>query len=101
MRGPGEFLRIQLTLLVTIIQPDGGTTWTFELMGRDGLTPVFNRTGYLPIFENFGQANFAVDNNGVVHVGMNGYAFRITATDTSFGFPALIGIAETRNGLLY
>ncbi len=68
---------------------DGGTTWTFELMGRDGITPVANRPGYLPIFENFGQVNFQVDNNGVVHVGMNGYGYRITATDTSFGFPAI------------
>ena len=68
---------------------DGGTTWTFELMGRDGLTSVFNRTGYLPMFENFGQLNFAVDNNGVVHVGMNGYGARITATDTVNAYPAL------------
>ena len=68
---------------------DGGTTWTFELMGKDGLTPVANRPGYFPIFENFGQVNFAVDNNGVVHVGVNGYSFRLTATDTVFGYPAL------------
>lgn len=68
---------------------DGGNTWSFELIGRDGITAVFNRSGYYPIFENFGQLNFAVDNNGVVHVGMNGYAFHITPTDTGFAFPAL------------
>jgi hypothetical protein len=68
---------------------DGGATWTFELMGREGLTPVANRTGYLPLFENFGQVNFVVDNSGVVHVGLNGYGYRITATDTSFSFPAI------------
>lgn len=68
---------------------DGGTTWTFTLIGRDGISSVFNRTGYLPIFENFGQVNFVVDNSGVVHVGINGYGYRITATDTSFGYPAL------------
>ena len=50
---------------------------------------MFNRTGYLPVFENFGQINFALDNNGVVHVGINGYGYRITTTDTSFGYPAL------------
>ncbi|NWF90895.1 MAG: T9SS type A sorting domain-containing protein [Ignavibacteriaceae bacterium] len=76
---------------------DGGATWTFELLGRDGLTPVFNRTGYLPIFENFGQVNFVVDDNGVVHVGVNGYGYRITATDTSFGFPALYWNSRDKN----
>ncbi len=67
---------------------DQGSTWQFELLGKDGLTPVFNRTGYYPIFENFAQMNGAVDNNGVKHVTINGYAYRAQA-DTGFAFPAL------------
>lgn len=68
---------------------DSGATWQFEKIGRDGLTEVANRPGYFPIFENFGQVNGLVDNNGVMHITANGYGFYLTATDTTFAYPAL------------
>ncbi len=68
---------------------DGGANWNFEIIGRDGITPVANRPGYYPLFENFGQINGAVDNNGVMHVTMNGYSFWNRTTDTTFAFPAI------------
>lgn len=68
---------------------DGGATWLFEKTGMEGVTSVANRDGYLPLFENFGQINGAVDNNGVMHVTINGYGYWTRSTDTTFAFPAL------------
>jgi len=67
---------------------DGGDTWTEEVIGEQLVSPVVNRPGYMPLFVNFGQRSYAVDNNGVVHVGFNGYSMAVSGTDTSFAFPA-------------
>ncbi len=70
---------------------DGGANWQFEKIGRDGITPVSNRSGYYPLFENFGQINGAVDNKGVMHVTMNGYS--VTGLEIQillFAFRAII-----------
>ncbi|MCZ7603620.1 MAG: T9SS type A sorting domain-containing protein [Melioribacteraceae bacterium] len=68
---------------------DAGATWVQELIGEQEVSPIVNRPGYLPLFVNFGQRNYAIDNNGVAHVGMNGYSIRIDGADTTFAFPAL------------
>ncbi|MBL1212007.1 MAG: T9SS type A sorting domain-containing protein [Ignavibacteriae bacterium] len=69
---------------------DSGETWTIgEMIGEEGYTPVVNRTGYFPLFENFGQVNGGVDDNGVMHVTMNGYGYWDNGTDTTFAFPGI------------
>ncbi len=58
---------------------------------------LFNRPGYYPIFENFGQINGTVDNNGVMHITVNGYGFWDNGTDTTFAYPALYWNSADRN----
>ncbi len=68
---------------------DSGSTWAFEVIGRDGITPVANRPGYYPLFANFGQVNGVVDNNGVIHITANGYGYWLDGIDTLVACPAL------------
>ncbi len=76
---------------------DGGASWTDELIGENEVSEIVNRPGALPLFTNFGQATLAVDNNGVVHVGMNGYSLLVDGADTSFTHPALYWNSRDRN----
>jgi hypothetical protein len=79
---------------------DMGATWTLnEIIGRDGITPVANRPGYWPIFENFGQINGVADNNGVFHVTVNGYSYWDRGTDTTFAYAALYWNSRDRQWL--
>jgi len=68
---------------------DKGATWTQETIGEQLVSPIVNRPGYKPLFVNFGQRSYAVDNNGVVHVGFNGYSMAVSGEDTTFAYPAL------------
>lgn len=68
---------------------DAGATWTSEVIGTNLVDEVTNRPGVFPLFANFGQRSLAVSNDGVVHVGMNGYALKIAGEDTTNAFPAL------------
>ncbi|MDZ7765267.1 MAG: hypothetical protein U5K00_12700 [Melioribacteraceae bacterium] len=45
--------------------------------------------GLEPLFVNFGQRSLAVSNDGVVHVGWNGYSIDTTTPDSAAAFPAL------------
>ncbi len=76
---------------------DGGDTWTEEVIGEQLVSPIINRPGYQPLFINFGQRSHAVDNNGVVHVGYNGYSYNISGNDTTFAFPALYWNSNHKN----
>jgi hypothetical protein len=78
---------------------DKGTTWTQEMIAREGVTTVANRPGFLPYFENFGQVSLAVDNNGVMHVGANGYGLTVAGDDTTFVYPALYWNSRDRQWL--
>lgn len=81
---------------------DGGETWTLgEIIGRDGATEVANRPGYYPIFENFGQINGVVGNDGVMHITMNGYGFWDNGTDTTFAYPAVYWNSADRQWLAF
>lgn len=68
---------------------DAGATWTSEVIGTNLVDEVTNRPGVFPLFANFGQRSLAVSNDGVVHVGINGYALKIAGEDTTNAFPAL------------
>lgn len=71
-----------------ILSEDGGTSWTGQVIGRDGDVAAvsgydFNGNTALPLFENFGQVHVAVDNNGKVHAVANGYGFLYNPTTDS------------------
>lgn len=77
---------VDVTILT--LSTDGGQNWSTVEIGYDGATLVANRDRVYPIFANFGQVQFAVANNGVVHVVMNGYAIKgIDDTSATFAFP--------------
>lgn len=76
---------------------DKGANWTQENIGEQLVSPVVNRPGYMPLFVNFGQRSYAVDNNGVVHVGFNGYSMAVSGSDTTFAFPALYWNSRDKN----
>ena len=82
-----------------VYSTDSGSSWTTEIIGRDGITPVANRPGYFPIFENFGQLSGVVDNNGVMHVTANGVAYWIATPDTFIVFPAIYWNSRDRQWL--
>ena len=71
---------------------DAGATWTQEKIANDGFETVMNRDNVYPLFANFGQLQFTVDNGGVVHLAINGYALwdrASTEGDTTAYFPTL------------
>ncbi|MCL6493882.1 MAG: T9SS type A sorting domain-containing protein [Ignavibacterium sp.] len=74
---------------------DGGATWTGKMIAPDGkfdLVSNYHTANYAPLFENFGQVDVALDNNGVTHAVANGYGLVFNATrDTAIGnsFPVL------------
>ncbi|MFN3872826.1 MAG: T9SS type A sorting domain-containing protein [Ignavibacterium sp.] len=74
---------------------DAGATWTGKMIAPDGkfdLVSGYHTPNYAPLFENFGQVDMAVDNNGVFHAVANGYGLVFNATrDTAIGnsFPVL------------
>lgn len=72
---------------------DGGNTWAGQTIGRDGdVTSVmgYHTAGLAPLFENFGQVDAAVGNDGVWHAVANGYGAIIVAdTVNSFQFPVI------------
>lgn len=75
--------------LFLYVSEDQGTTWSTELIGQQNITPIDNRPGLEPLFVNFGQRSYAVSNDGVVHIGWNGYSIDTSTPDTSAAFPAL------------
>ena len=59
-----------------VYSTDQGETWNGESIGFDG--DINSVTGYhtanfAPVFENFGQVDGAVGNNGIIHIVANGY----------------------------
>lgn len=78
-----------------IYSTNGGTNWTGIMIAPDGkfdLVTGYHTPNYAPLFENFGQVDMAVGNNGVWHAVANGYGLVFNATrDTAIGnsFPVL------------
>lgn len=74
---------------------DAGQSWNGQMIAPDGkinLVSGYHTANYAPLFENFGQVDVAVDNNGVFHAVANGYGLVFNATgDTAIGnsFPVL------------
>ncbi|HSL87872.1 MAG TPA: T9SS type A sorting domain-containing protein [Ignavibacteriaceae bacterium] len=68
---------------------DFGATWFGITIAEDGVYgQVANNPNLAPYFENFGQLNANISENGVTHVVMNGYGEGInTAGDTVNAFP--------------
>lgn len=79
----------------TIYSTDGGENWTGQMIAPDGkfdLVQNYHTANYTPLFENFGQVDMAVGNNGVRHAVANGYGLVFNATrDTAIAnsFPVL------------
>jgi hypothetical protein len=70
---------------------DFGATWFGITIGEDGVYGQVANGNYAPYFENFGQLNANIDENGVTHVVMNGYGEGVnTAGDTVNAFPLVI-----------
>ena len=70
---------------------DFGVTWQGKIIGVDGVYGQVVNRNYAPLFENFGQLNFEVDDNGVTHVVINGYGEGVLqgSSDTTDVFPVL------------
>ncbi len=70
---------------------DFGSNWTGKVLGLDGyLNVVANNPNLAPYFENFGQLNANIDEEGVIHVVVNGYGAGVNANrDTVNAFPIL------------
>ena len=70
---------------------DGGATWNGLVIGKDGyFGSISNKPNLAPFFENFGQLNANVDENGITHLVMNGYGAGINSVgDTVEAFPIL------------
>ncbi len=70
---------------------DFGVTWQGKIIGVDGVYGQVVNRNYAPLFENFGQLNFEVDDNGVTHVVINGYGEGVLqgSIDTTEVFPVL------------
>lgn len=79
----------------TVYSTDGGANWTGIMIAPDGkfdLVQGYHTSDYAPLFENFGQVDMAVGNNGVWHAVANGYGLVFNSTrDTAIGnsFPVL------------
>ena len=85
-----------------IYSTDAGATWTAESFGYDGEFDVvdgYHTANFAPLFENFGQIDGAVGNDGVMHYVANGYGLVFNAThDTAIAnsFPLLYWNSSTR-----
>ncbi len=59
-----------------IYSTDAGATFTGKTIGMDGdfnAVPSYHTPNYTPLFENFGQLDGVITNDGNVHVVANGY----------------------------
>lgn len=78
-----------------IYSTNSGTTWTGQTIAWDGdfdIVDGYHTPMYAPLFENFGQVDMAVGNDGAMHAVANGYGLIFNATgDTAIGnsFPVL------------
>jgi hypothetical protein len=70
---------------------DFGATWQGQILGIDGVYGQVSNRNYAPLFENFSQMSYEVDNDGKTHVVINGYGKGILegSTDTTDVFPVL------------
>ncbi len=77
------------TQVILHYSSDSGETWSEEIIGENLVNEISNRPNTFPLFTNFGQASYVLDDSGGVHIGMNGYGLHIDNTDTTFAYPAL------------
>lgn len=55
---------------------DGGASFSGKVIGQDGdfnAVTGYHTANYTPLFENFGQLDAAITNNGTIHAVANGY----------------------------
>lgn len=70
-----------------ILSTDRGRTFTGKRVavdGKAGLITGYHTPGFAPLFENFGQMDVSVDNNGVVHMVANGYGLDTLSGNAQF-----------------
>lgn len=77
------------TQVILHYSSNSGETWSEEVIGENLVNEISNRPNTYPLFTNFGQASYVLDDSGGVHIGMNGYGLHIEDTDTTFAYPAL------------
>ena len=72
-----------------IASTDGGGTWTGQTIAVDGDVNAvmgYHTPNFAPIFENFGQVDAAIGNDGVWHFVANGYGAVLDNSNTVLGF---------------
>jgi len=65
---------------------DGGTSWTYTIMGKDGDKLVVGTDTVYVLFENFGQFTATVDKNNKLHVVTNGYSIKVVNDTTALTY---------------
>ncbi len=75
---------------------NSGSSFIGSMISSDGiinLVPNYHTPNYAPLFEDYGQIDGAIDNNGVVHLVANGYGLvfddSIGTTAIAKSFPVL------------
>ncbi|MFO7526320.1 MAG: T9SS type A sorting domain-containing protein [Ignavibacteriaceae bacterium] len=70
---------------------DFGASWHGQVIGRDDEYGQVSNRNYAPLFTNFSQLDYEVDNDGKTHVIINGYGRGVIegSSDTSFVYPVL------------
>ena len=70
---------------------DFGATWHGQVIGRDDEYGQVSNRDYAPLFTNFCQVDYEVDNDGKTHVVINGYGEGVIegSEDTTFVYPVL------------
>ncbi|GAB6281342.1 MAG: hypothetical protein STSR0008_00810 [Ignavibacterium sp.] len=59
-----------------IYSNDAGANFSGKVIGQDGdfnAVPGYHTANYTPLFENFGQLDAVITNNGTIHAVANGY----------------------------
>lgn len=82
-----------------IVSTNGGTSFTGLTLAKDGVVgSVTGRPNYAPLFENFGQVDMAVGNDGVWHAAANGYGATVPTGGNAadgFDFPLIYWNSNT------
>jgi hypothetical protein len=62
---------------------NGGVNWTWTTVAVDGQSVLASKPFEYYLFENFGQLDGCVDQNGTVHMVVNGYGFDYARPDSA------------------
>lgn len=65
---------------------NGGTSWTYTILGKDGDKLVVGTDTVYVLFENFGQFTAVVDKNNKLHVVTAGYTLKMVNDTTALTY---------------